>query len=44
MTTRTYHPAKTRERSDMLNVSLLVIVWTAMTVGFIMVCVVLLMR
>jgi hypothetical protein len=44
MTTMPHHPAKTRASSDVLNVSLLVIVWTAMTVGFIMVCVVLLMR
>jgi len=44
MTTRTHHPAKIDARSEMLTVPLLVILWTTVTVGFIMMCVVLLMR
>ena len=44
MTTRTQPSGKPPVHSEPLTVPLLVILWTTMTVGFIMVCVVLLMR
>ena len=44
MTTRTHPPGKTHDRSDVLTVSLIVVLWTTILVGFIMACVVLMLH